>query len=576
WQRHQFGQEPRMRRVVETVTLDFGTDGALPTARSVVDDDLVHGFGVYGPGIDWTVEAGFCYEELGVEVCLGEVKAGFAFDWGFGIRLPMNVSLTAADAVDEGVTFAASSLADGANWSAADYTAAGLAPESGTEFNMRAEFFLGAVAKIAGVTVLDIGPPKIDENKSKSFKTPFGPGAVFSLPSIDIPLFSKTAAGLTGEFGAALTPKAGSDKFRGNWTASGGLMGSGALLWTDPAISRPLPSIVAVDGPDDGILRIQNTKYVFSQYKIGLVAYFSLDVFGQYTKRYDIPITDFNLTNLIPDISVPIHAGASPTTMSSGVTVRNVAPTAVIDVATAQEINGMGVFFADVGEAIAFQGASYDPGLDDLLAEWSWGDLTPGTSTAYPLPVAATVGPNDITDGQLHAFSQACIYPVTFTSTDSDGASNQDGAYAIIRSAAANAASLAGYWRQQLSGNGNVDFGEDELGCMLAIVGAMSTVFHEERDASTVAAALDVIDVAGNGGTEHEKLDRELLAAWMNFANGVFDLADLVDTDFDGVPDTTFGAALTVLEAVRLDPLSIEDDLNAARDVVHEISAQAT
>jgi hypothetical protein len=88
-----------------------------------------------------------------------------------------------------------------------------------------------------------------------------------------------------------------------------------------------------------------------------------------------------------------------------------VAPTVAIDFASAQTVNGMDVFFADVGEAIPFRGASYDPGLDDLLAEWSWGDGTSGPSTPYPLPAAATTGRNSITDGQAHAFTQACIYP---------------------------------------------------------------------------------------------------------------------------------------------------------------------
>jgi hypothetical protein len=135
---------------------------------------------------------------------------------------------------------------------------------------------------------------------------------------------------------------------------------------------------------------------------------------------------------------------------------------------------------------------------------------------------------------------------------------------------------MAGYWRQQFSGRGNVELAPGELECLLGVVGAMSTVFHEERDVSTVPAALEVVDLAGNQGTELEKLDREILVAWMNFANGAFDLGELVDTDFDGVPDTPAGAVLDAVEAVRLDPLATEDDLEAARDVVHEVSAQRT
>ena len=575
WQRHAFGTEPRVQRITETITVTYGVTP--PVAYSTVDDDLVHGLTLTGPDIDWTVENDACVVEptTGIEVCAWEFKAGFAMDWGFGLRLPMNVSLTADDAVDEGATFTPTSRAEGANWSAADYTAAGIPAESGNEFVMRYEFFLGAQVSVAEISVIDVGPD-IDEDRSSSFKTPFGPGAVFNLPTIDIPLYTKSVLKAEVEFGAAITPQAGSKEFKASWTASNGLLGNGALTWTDPATPKDLSSVFAVDGPSAGNLQIKNSKYVFNQYKIALGAYFAIDIFGLYDNRYPIPITDFDLSKLLPDISVPIHAGASPTVLNSGVTVRNVAPTAVIDLASSQTINGMDVFFADVDEPISFQGDSYDPGLDDLVAAWSWGDGTSGASTPYALPAIATRGPNDITDGQSHAFTQACIYPVTFTSTDSDGASNQDGAYAIIRSGTTDRADLSGYWRQQFSGNGNVELDEAALGCLLQIVGAMSTVFDEERDVSTIAAALDAVSLAGNQGTEAEKLDREILVAWLNFANGVFDLAELVDTDFDGVPDSTFEAALAAVEAVRLDPLSTEDDLKAARDVVHEISADAT
>ena len=129
------------------------------------------------------------------------------------------------------------------------------------------------------------------------------------------------------------------------------------------------------------------------------------DIPGLHDNRYPIPITDFDLINLLPDISVPVHAGANPTVLNSGVTVWNVAPTAAIDLASAQSVNGMDVFFAHVGEPIPFRGASYDPGLDDLPAEWSWGDGTSGASTPYPLPAAATTGPNDIADVQAHTFT---------------------------------------------------------------------------------------------------------------------------------------------------------------------------
>jgi hypothetical protein len=138
-----------------------------------------------------------------------------------------------------------------------------------------------------------------------------------------------------------------------------------------------------------------------------------------------------------------------------------------------------------------------------------------------------------------------------------------------------NRARLAGYWQHQFKGVGKVDFTEDELACLLDIVGFMSTVFHEERDASTMDLAHDVMHLGGNHGSETEKLDRELLVAWMNFANAAFDLGDMVDTDGDMVPDTTFGAALAVAEMVRLDPFATAMQLQRQREIVHHVSTQA-
>lgn len=576
WSTHEYGHEPRTRTITETITVTYGQSPGEGVAYSMVDDDLVHGFTVTGPNIDWTVgdEACVVEEYTGIEVCAWKFRAGFAFDYAFGVRLPMNVSLSSDDPVDEGDTFTPTSMASGVDWDAADYSAAGIAPEDGNEFVMRTEFFLGAFVEVAELTVLDLGP-NVDEDRSSSFATPFGPGSVFALPTIDIPIWTKSIPAVYVEFGVGVTPYAGSDDFRADWLASSDLLGSGSLLYSDPTVAENLAYVLAVDGPGTGNLQINNTKYVFNQFKIGLEAYFYVNIIDLFTDRYPIPITDFDLTNLIPDISVPIHAGANPTQLNSGITIRNVAPTATINVSGAEVINGADIFFADVGESVPFQGHSYDPGRDDLTLEWDFGDES-GVSTSYPLPPAAATGPNDVTDDQPHTYVEACIYPVSFEATDSDDAYSQDGAFALIRSAADNFARLAGYWLRQFSRNGIVDFDGDELGCMLQILASTSTVFNDLRDASTVELAMDVLNTSRNDGSEAEKLDRELLVAWLNFANAAFDLGDLVDTDFDLVPDTPFGAALANAEAVRSDPSATMGQLQMQREIVHDITTQRT
>lgn len=408
WDRHEYGLEPRTRTITETITVTYGQDARDDVALSVVEGDLVHGFTVTGPNIDWTVGDEACISEAGIEICAWKFRAGFAFDYAFGVRLPMNVSLTSDDPVDEGTTFTPTSLARGVDWSATEYTAAGIAPEAGNEFVMRHEFFLGAQVEVAGVSIVDIGPD-VDVDRSSSFTTPFGPGSVFALPTIDIPLVTRNLAAVYLEFGAFVTPHAGSDKFRADWMASNGLSGSGALAYTDPTVPRSLSSVFAIDGPGLGNLRIHNTKYVFTQFKVDLGAYFYVNIIDLFTDRYPIPITDFDLSNLIPDISVPIHAGANPTTLNSGVTIRNVAPTVgpiagvpLDPVAISDQPLGVSADFSDPAGTVDEPytcAVNYDDGTG----------LSAGAVSA-----TTCLGPD-------HTYAEPGVYIVSVHATDKDG-----------------------------------------------------------------------------------------------------------------------------------------------------------
>ncbi|MDQ3954320.1 MAG: hypothetical protein M3285_02060 [Actinomycetota bacterium] len=69
-------------------------------------------------------------------------------------------------------------------------------------------------------------------------------------------------------------------------------------------------------------------------------------------------------------------------------------------------------------------------------------------------------------------------------------------------------------------------------------------------------------------------LDRFLITSWLNFGNGSFELGDQVDTDGDGTPDTTFGAALATAETVRLDPLATRAQPEAQKDILERINGR--
>jgi hypothetical protein len=97
------------------------------------------------------------------------------------------------------------------------------------------------------------------------------------------------------------------------------------------------------------------------------------------------------------------------------------------------------------------------------------------------------------------------------------------------------------------------------------IIGYMSTVFDEARLASTFAQAEDILWTNGPTTTA-EQFDKNLLTAWLNFADGTIEYDMMLDLDKDGTPETTFLAAVAAAEAVRLDPTSTEDELQAQKN----------
>lgn len=260
--------------------------------------------------------------------------------------------------------------------------------------------------------------------------------------------------------------------------------------------------------------------------------------------------------------------------------IDNVDPTATIDETGATDVNGVPTFIAHAGEPLDFSGRSTDPGSDDLTVSWDWDDGLPSPDEVRiyrvnpPLPdppKSPSIQPRDITDATVHAFGDACLFEITFASADDDGGAGSDAA-AVIITGNADATRSAGYWHSQYAGTGNGDLSEAELECYLAIAGFMSQVFDEETDASTIALAEAVLSGGSAGGDMKEIFDRQLLAAWLNFANGAIDLTTLVDSDGDGTPDTAFGDVIGHAEDVRLDPNSARGELEAQKDLLEDIN----
>ena len=104
-----------------------------------------------------------------------------------------------------------------------------------------------------------------------------------------------------------------------------------------------------------------------------------------------------------------------------------------------------------------------------------------------------------------------------------------------------------------------MDFDRATLRCYLQIVGYVSKVFDEKRDASTIQKAHDVLFLGQNGGSVQEQFDRELLTVWLNFANGALKYADL-------------RAAVAAAERVRLNPSATDKEIRNQTRILHQFA----
>lgn len=262
------------------------------------------------------------------------------------------------------------------------------------------------------------------------------------------------------------------------------------------------------------------------------------------------------------------------------VEVTNVDPTATINTSGASTVGGVPTIIGHAGEPVDFDARSTDPGSDDLTFTWDFDDGTPVvTETSLvnpPTPDATpspTVQPRDVTNAQTHTFGDACVYEPSLTVDDDDAGQATD-SVAVLITGTAEKTRPAGWWHKQYMKNGvRSDFDAATLECYLEITRTASSVFDEEVTLSDFAHAEDVLKANARHGRHTALLDRELLVAYLNLANGAVDYhQEVVDTDRDGTPDATFAEAVATAEAVRLDPTSTRAEINEQRRLIHQIN----
>ena len=266
---------------------------------------------------------------------------------------------------------------------------------------------------------------------------------------------------------------------------------------------------------------------------------------------------------------------------SAVVAVANVAPTSKLAATGSVLVNGVPTFLAHAGQAVSLNGTSTDPGSDDLTLAWNWGDGSPVDSStslvnppnADPLP-SPSVQPRNESQARSHAFGKACAFAATFSSADDDGAAAADTANIIIVGNALDNG-LVGFWHAQfksyLTGHGKPKYDVPTLACYLTIARYMSRVFDERTPATTFAQADDVLNTAGTSDMV-QLFDQQLLAGWLNFANGAIEYDQLVDTNGDRRPDTPFLAAMAGAETLRLNPATTRAQLEQKKNMLDALN----
>lgn len=275
-----------------------------------------------------------------------------------------------------------------------------------------------------------------------------------------------------------------------------------------------------------------------------------------------------------------VSDGDASDSESFDVVVDNEDPDGNIDETGTVLVNGVPTYLADTGQSVSFNSDTTDVGSDDLTTAWNWGSGPLSSQTSLnddlfdpdPDP-SPEINPRNVAHDTTHSFSGACLYTVTFTAADDDTGTDSDTVQVIV-TGTPTLSRGAGYWQTAYQAKKTSPFTTAQLNCFLAISAAFSTVFNETRAADTIPTAYNDIFVKGLKGDMRQQLDRQLLAAWINFANGGVELNELLDTDNNGSLDTTFANVMATAEAVRNNLASTKTQLQAQRDILMRINGR--
>lgn len=249
-------------------------------------------------------------------------------------------------------------------------------------------------------------------------------------------------------------------------------------------------------------------------------------------------------------------AGSATTT----VTVTNVGPSVTIEAGGTQPFAG-GLAVVTRGAApVTFTSHGTDPGADRLTFTWATGREA-SYDAAGTFPVAAV-------DSTTASFGGAYATQ-TVRLTDGDGGL-ATASLPVLVTGTSSCTFTQGYWRHQFALGGSPQVPRATSAAYLTLVSYASRVFSEVTPASTPAEARTVFEAKATTMRLHAT--EQLLAAWLNFANGGVALGTRIDTDRDGAADATFAEIVARAEATLLDPTASAASLEAAKSSAEAVN----
>lgn len=346
WQQTTFGQEARRSTITETIEQYPGSEplltgmSPLSSMQSIspevslmgselpyTSEQILMGFTFTGPRLDYSIsdreEA--CVTILWKKICfeLYYFRAGFAFDFGFGLRLPAEVNLEQLEPATDNHFQTTLKPED---WQVIDYKKYNVPEyenvdnaEDGNELVLYFDLFAGVLVRLGGLEICPLPKCNININQdySDTFPTPFGEGTTFPIPlELYIPIIEISAGGiLTGSIGFTFSPQVTSTNIEAKLTATDndGCEESRTISYSKPGVPVDITLINECfkTTANPITLRLEQFRYYFNKFGItlGVGVALDLNIGDGWHANYTVPLYTLDISPIFGIVGPYLYLG---------------------------------------------------------------------------------------------------------------------------------------------------------------------------------------------------------------------------------------------------------------------------